>query len=711
MSISPTRRQPRAAFCEDYNEDDKTTVPDTRRTANTAAKRSSKPDFKPEKVGKDGASDSGYSSQTAATVDSGGSSQRSRLGLAPLTAGTVETNKLELPESKTESAARKTPPKIPLHTSVSRKQGQERTQRGECNCRDCILKNRASVTPLESRPPQDYFTLNPTSRPRCSVPPLPQSGRPPPPGHAQQTPFVATTQARSRPLPAQSHRIPRPMSFQGGPVPEVVYMPPPQAYGERRPQPLYVAPPAFPPPSYPPTSATYIPSPVQAVPPTYSVPSPYDQTRPQPRQWPTELYPHPSRRSSMYENPIIQYDRQQTSHTTATPPHPSSQPPPRGASFHRERPAHPIESYYERDEDSYQMPPPPPRPPTSSQQRPTIRHSATTSAAHPTLYHRRSIDESPQPLSTKAEISRRPTPRESVPGQEPRSRRQSLAARPSAGPARASYTSAPNERILVERAARSGRRASYFGQDHGGLERKIEAYQEETRNAPGIPIYTTHTLDSIKQGSKNTKTNGSGTGSRSSTRSGGQSREGSDVKPNSRGSSRVVASPSEGDGFTMRFNAGVKVDVKGDGVEGRTISFRQTGEGDGSMEVCIGGRKGSDEGSERSDRHRGTKKYHGHSGAATYSNSAAPSRSGSLMRSNSNVKEGEETLRVGGWSREVEDGAGRERKIVRTWSQSRRSSPTKEFEDLTIRERQLVRSRSQSRRSSRSGYSGRGVGD
>ncbi|KAA6411428.1 MAG: hypothetical protein FRX48_04708 [Lasallia pustulata] len=759
MSASPTRLRPRPhpATCEDWNDDARTTIPDTRRTANSAAKRSSKPDIslvakvgedntsKLSKVGKDGASDSGYSSQTAATVGSGGSSQRSRLGLAPLTLDTGAASdkiKTPRPESKPKSATRKSPTKLQPIPTASKGQGKDSTRPEGCKCPDCAPKKQPAVTPVEPRPPQDYFTLHQTSRPRGAGPPSPQSARAPPPDHAQHIPSVNTAQPRTRPPSAQPHRMTRPMSFHAGMRPEIYYYPAPPVYVEQRPQPIFVAPPTLPIPPYPATSTTYTPSPVQSVPPNYPMPSPYEQTRTQTRQWPAESHTHPSRPPAMYEPPIVQYGGQQPSYTTGAPPQPHSHPAPRDSSYHRERHANPMQEYYERVDDYYRMPPPP-APNAPSEQRPTIRHAATTSTGPATLRRHRSGEDSPPLSSRKADVSFRHLSRhESVPEHAPRSRRQSLAARPSGGPPRASYTSAPNERILVERAHVSDkqrRRASYYGQD--SLEQAAERYQYDTIHAAGNPIKTAPTIDSVKT-SKTTQSQASVAGSHSSsTKSasgGGRSREGSDVKARSGVSSRAAAAgTTDGDEFLVRFPAGVKVDLKGEAVKGQTITFQQSGNADGSMELRIGGRKAGDEGTDRA-RAAGTKPNShseaSHSGTlgpsdlgapprsesrmrrpSMYSDSGAPSRSGSRMRRGSNLEEVAEGLRVGGRSSSRRPSRGREFDGVAEFGEvkgggiSRRGSPVKEMEseDLTLTERRMVRVESRSGRSSRSGYSGK----
>lgn len=78
----------------------------------------------------------------------------------------------------------------------------------------------------------------------------------------------------------------------------------------------------------------------------------------------------------------------------------------------------------------------------------------------------------------------------------------------------------------------------------------------------------------------------------------------SDVKTRS----ATIGGGNENDGFTMRFNAsqGVSVDVKGGGVEGRTISLRPSTETEGGMELSIGARgrggSGGNGGREKSRR-------------------------------------------------------------------------------------------------------------
>lgn len=139
----------------------------------------------------------------------------------------------------------------------------------------------------------------------------------------------------------------------------------------------------------------------------------------------------------------------------------------------------------------------------------------------------------------------------------------------------------------------------YGGPIPKDLERHAEAYQaRKTPSTETIPL----TADSLKLVRHKTQNSNSDAGSRLSGE-GRASREGSDVKPRSatgpRGSSDIK-SRNENDAFTMRFNAAqaVHVDLKG-GAEGRTISLRQSREGEGNMELSIQAKNENQEKSRR----------------------------------------------------------------------------------------------------------------
>ena len=214
-----------------------------------------------------------------------------------------------------------------------------------------------------------------------------------------------------------------------------------------------------------------------------------------------------------------------------------------------------------------------------------------------------------------------------------------------------------------EAAAKQRRRSSYYGHENPhDLERVAETYQDHVKTtADGLPLPVNS--DSLKLVRKKTH---SDTGSRGSAEGRG-SREGSDVKPRSSTDRRSGSDvKSRDDGVTVRFNpASVNLDVKRGTTDGRTISFRQSREAQGEMELSIGAkeRHGLSRTASRNEaRERHTKTY--------------PS------------------VRGFGGVREVE--------VARSTSRARG-----EREPGRDRTRSIAASRS--RRSSKSGYSGKGT--
>lgn len=567
---------PRAAFCEDYNEDDHTVIPETRKVANVAAKRS-KPELvktKSREVRQGGASGSGHSNHKAATHRNGDSSQATKTVPVPLkldTAAIPIRRRPSLAEKRSESAHRSSS-KTPLQRSGSKTRRTETVQHDQCQCKECVARGRTATTPLERPWPADYYPFN-QQRHRYDGPPSPLSARHPPPGYMHEIPIINTVQPRPRAATVQSGRPARPVSFHAGAMPEMMYITP--MYMERGPPPstsAYAHSPSFPPPSYPPGAGFAPPATPAAAPPparqdNYPPPSPiYIQPRPQPRQWTSEL--HTTRRSSVYGRPVVEYEEP----TYAAPPMER-----RSSSHrsHREQPPTPSGDANFRDEDYYLMPPPPPRQ-TIPIHRPPSRHIVTT-ASHPP--HSRDA-------SVEARVSDR-SRKEEAPDQSSRSRRPSLSTRPPSTKKSTSYAnSSGNTKVSVESPRQ--RRASYYGherrQDLEEKQKEIEAYQN-AKGTKAVPL----TADALKAARKGTKAVGSDSGSQSRA---GSSREGSEVKTRSTGGGGSgVATKSEAESFTMRFNAGagVKVDFAGDSVEGRTISLRPTGE-EGAMELSIGGK-------------------------------------------------------------------------------------------------------------------------
>lgn len=594
MSHSPGNR---AAYFEEYNEDAHTTLPETRQTANIAVKRS-KTDIAKTKVADtphERSSDSGYSSQTVATVNSGDSSLESKAGSKASTKPLkLETNaaatkrRPAAPEKSLETVPQ-SPLKSPLRRTASRAQDRSSKAQKDCACEECRGKVRQSIAPLETSWP---LLLAQQVQPRHQASANLQPPRPSKPRSPPDVPVVQPAQVRPRALTSQSHRAVRPMSYHCGVTPQPMYMPP--VYQERRQPPPHLAPITYPMPSFPPTRGSYFPQSSQLPPQpqeAFPVPlSPYEYPPcPQVRSWPTAQVSQPV----IYGSAPIEYTRPLVYRATT----PSAQPMPRHSFSNRERPPPLREAYLHRDEDYYTMPPPSRPTPSSQQQqqRPIMKHAATTSVAYPLLHHRRSrrAEEDTEYMSSRRSA------RQDNTGEFDRSRRP-LASRPSATVSSDKSNSSHSVehklgRMSIESSnpeGKHGKRVSYHGHRtlHDHHERDAEAYQTSKNNSAGVSS-DPFTVDSLKLVRKKTHTS-SDTGSRVSGE-GKSSREGSDVKPRSstdrRGGSDVKTR-NEHDGVTVRFHpsSGVNLDLKGSGVEGRTISLRQSREGEGEMELSIG---------------------------------------------------------------------------------------------------------------------------
>ena len=587
--MSSSGPNPRAAYYEDYSEDTHTTLPETRQTANIAAKRS-RPDIAKQKTAdtRDERSDSGNSSQTVATLNSGDSSLESKAGAKPsrVDAGAPAIKRRPTFLTKKSEIRQKSPPK-PSQKRNSSKVRDERSEKPEvCTCTECKATARKSLAPLETSWPA---AVNRQPRHKHEAATTPQSAQPPPPRATHDASACQPAQARPRALKSQSYQVPRPMSYHGAP-PEATYT---------QPQPILIQRPAltpypnhltFPPPSYPPNRTSYFPSPQAQAPRRQDSfplpPSPYDmQSHPQQRQWISE---HPSNRHSMIyaSPPIIEYPQQ----PPYTPRPPSAQPTSHPSFSYYDHSPPPQEHMISRDEDFYRiLLPQAPNPKT--QHRPPIKHAATTSTAPPLLPHthsRRTEDNTDQ-------ISRHRSPRKEQ-AREHRLRRPSLASRPSATPSGEKSSSHSVERGLArmtiesnEAAAKHQRRVSYYNREKPhDLERVVETYQDEVNTGADV-VRVPVTTDSLKLVRKKTH---SDTGSRASAEGRG-SREGSDVKPRSstdRRSGSDTKPRNDNDGVTVRFNpsSGVHLNVKGGSMEERTISLRQSREGQGEMELSIG---------------------------------------------------------------------------------------------------------------------------
>jgi hypothetical protein len=544
------RYEPQAAFVEDYDSDGNEPLPETRQYAH----QKRKPDAVVQ-VNGDGHSDSGYSSHTAATVNSADSSgapyrnQDKRFVLVqpnpplnppkprPAVSTRAETGR---PENTSQS-----PRKGISRSSSTRSPRKSHTKAPEgCNCQECVPQ---SYSPLDAPWDLDYAPFN-ESGARPSGPPSPQYHRNfQSAGCAYEGPPAFPS---ARPRTASMSRRQRPVSFAGMPYESFQYSGSPLgAFPEMGPPPSRSAyvngtpypPTSFPPPGFIPTPVRTTPSPAldYGLPYGFDVPNP--RSRPQPQPWQTQSYsgaPSPG-----YGKAIINYDYADPGQMAPSMSRRNST---------RESGIDPYYSERARREiDAERMPPPRLIP----DPRPRIHHAATTSDARNILR-----PGSVQPREHGATI---------IPE---RSRSQSQS-RPSANRKSMSYT-VGQPRTPAEAARQH--RASYYESDQPQAfdrerererQKKVERYQEEvSRAAKAIPL-TTEALKSARKSGRLSSDSGSHS---KGSRDGGETKKG------------------EREGFTLRLNsnANVNLDFKGE-PKGQTISLRPRGDGD--VELSIGG--------------------------------------------------------------------------------------------------------------------------
>ena len=669
MSHIPPHGRP--AYIEDFNEEDNTTLPETRQTANVAAKRS-KPDspkIKGVRKVKDEFSDSGYSSHTAATPANEDPQRDLKGGKAPSSNALVRALSRRRPtvEKRSESTPRV---RMKAPAQVGSFKAKEHV-RYDPNCADCAARGRESVKPPELKLPSKHLPSKQASQPEQGASSKPTAPIAVP---TRVNPEVQHIQPRPRAATAQSHRPQRPVSYHAGVAPQMMYIQP--MYPERQYSPAYPGMSPMSMPSHQPPNIPYFPPappPPQARPPppdTYLAPPlPYEfQPRLDDRQWFQE--PHrPPRNSTLYNIPPPVEYAQQPILTTIAP----SQPVAHYPIYHQDHPQPRIENF-PRTEDRYRMPPPPLPPHIASQQRPELRHAATT---HPVMQRQRS-DQGAELVRVQSSDGRFSDGRlRKVRTEEHNvSKRPPLATIPSYGPGDDKPLTRRSDPVVkAESSAKEKKRFSHYGHEQQQVEkeREVEAYQAShggpSRTVQPLPL----TDSSLKLVRKKTR---SDTASRVSG-DGKVSRSGSSVKSRTstdhkRGSD-VKARHEKDDGVKMRFNASqdINVNFKGGGVDDRTISLRPSGDRVGEMELRIGAKE-----KPVSDRER------------------------HMAEKDRHMREREETMGIR--SKRLSYGGG-EAEVTRSVSRIRKD--VREIEDRKEREARLISNRS--RRSSRSGYSGK----
>lgn len=590
--IPPPPPIPRAAFCEEFNEDAQTTVPETRQTAssaNIAAKRS-KPDTAKGKPVRDEFSDSGYSSHTAATLGSGDSSSlESRQEAQPVRHNDTSTESSATVKegAKGVKSRSQSPEKPSLRRAGSKNKGYETSRPKNCECPECLAKKAQRVTPPNidtSRAPP--VAARPRKEPLSPI--SPQGQRKPRPYPPPEAPILqAAPVPRTRAVPTQSYQQPRPMSFHGGALPDMSYMQHP-VFVDNQPVATYATSAPFAPPSYPLPHPSYLPplqpvaSPPEFYPPVAPMASPYEvQPRQRPRvsARPQSMYYESSQPTMEHTQPAYQPLR--------SPDHYNER-----QSRRRQPPTLRKESTEESD-DYHRMPPPPPRKASKSrqEQRPVIRHAATTSAAYVSSHQRSSSRD----LGEGGSASRPTSRKQSFEG-PPHSRRPS-AARPlrtsDERVAQALQHERDRSRIdIVERdpvSVKGRRRVSVYGHESlKDLEGSVEAYQASKAGRESSSIPTADEMLRLMRKNKLPTSAGSDAGSR---KSGGSkaSRDGSDIKSTRHSGTDLKRHDSNEEKFAMRIPKGANVNLQA-GMEGRPISLRQSRDGDGDMELRIGER-------------------------------------------------------------------------------------------------------------------------
>lgn len=724
MSCSP---HPPAAYVEEYNEEAHTTLPETRQTANVAAKRS-KPDIeklKQTQGSRDETSDSGHSTYTNAIGEPADLSLNSKTDShgEPKGKSKVESQadsphlrldtSIAMSKRKSDSGRKSAmTPKSAQKSSLRRIDGKSRDGRSvmpnDCPCEECMTR---------SHPSQESSRSSQRTKPEGPAPPPPTKA--PPLKSAKEVPAAQSIPARPRSASTQSYRGPRPLSFHAGLMGEQVYAP--TVYMDPRPMSTFPAGSMFQPPPFPPPKAHYYPPNVQPVsqrpepppPPQFSYePQPQPPQRPQTHHWSSEFQPAPNQPIMYSSSPVVDYTQQM--YYTAFPmsqslPHrPVPHPP---LNFVEQAPPH--------NEDWYRMPPPPPpRKSSEKHQRPTIRHAATVT--HATAHHegrRIRVDDGQQ-----MEYLERRSPRKTSPEKHERPRRPPVSSRPSYSfatekplpqyppqypPPPTRIRLEPNSSSAASAAAKQRRRASYYGHEtQHDLLNHVEAYQAaQTPNiAPYPPRLTSDSLKLIRKKTNHTSSSDAGSFVSGEGRAGSwddlSSRRSLDRRSElkTRALNPNGASIGDGEGVTVRFNAsqGVNLDLTGDGVETRTISLRQSGESEGGMELSIGGldRGGGSVSMGRERSWRGRNSYiDGSSGGRELEYARSVGREVDREREKEKEKEKE---------REKKE---KEKRAEREKEEEKDRDGHKEKE----RDKERKAGASRSRRSSRSGYTGRAV--
>ncbi|KAH8427298.1 uncharacterized protein LDX57_005012 [Aspergillus melleus] len=584
---------PHAAFCEEYDEDAHVILPGSRQVANLAAKRSKSDLRSSSEPLVDVASDSGYSSRTAATVNSTQSGPSGRKSPVPLKVDTslkrsdldrVRSHRKERPRERVARPAREEkmqvgayppgvshhPPPPPMQRSPSRSRSRRESahlRHYPGTCWECDQGLYHASTPAEPRSAMDYpaYYMSQPSTPSVHdfPPPSPQTPRYPP-SVGSDVHVASHSSSRSHGRSGRSdtyHATSRPMSFHGM-MPGMMYNSghlgrpdhgPPLSSSAYANAPPYAS-------SYYSQQSPYFPVPDYAPSEHHHQERSLSRTREHAR----------GRRSSTYGTPVVDYDHASAYDEDEPVEHVPSR---------ESRPRLPSHSSHERDEDYYRMPPPPLKhkaTPHIIQKRPDLpRKSATTTAITAERRPSRSMDMS-EIRDALPEYGYRRSSRETVMPERSRGirdARRSTSYHDSARPAR----------IAVENSRR--RRPTVYYNDEGGddveeKQREAEEYQA-SRSGKSGPMPLTADLLRAKASSQRAESDSGSQKSRSN------SSRGSDARTQN-GSGVGTNKPEDDNNIVMTMN-GVTMSFTQESVGGKRISVR-TGD-TGAVELNIEGKR------------------------------------------------------------------------------------------------------------------------
>lgn len=493
------RRRPRAATCEDWDEDAQTTLPGSQTTANVSAKRSQQDLVlrQREKVDYYGdGGDSGYASRAPTTIsESTASSRRKMPDLKIDTVGIRERERK--PYLVSQSAAPKvssrrhsvTQSKEPSPEKRSTKHKHAHGERGHV---DSHAKHTDNNYPPNSTHPPPSVTARAT---------LPKASK-----DDQALPVRSRRQSASqqpRPVSMLPPSSAIPMQYAVHPA----YGPPTSGY----------ATPVTPSIPYGPIPFAYAPPPAPVPTPSYQMyqpmPNYFDQL-PEPRSARQSRHPSPVRRTSTYGEPVIKHGYSETSSGSLERiPSKESRPAPSSKKSFRS-----IE--VEREKGSMGPPPRPNQPDMVLARRPSTRRTQSYHPQPPTVHERAIYDEDRDRFDSDDENDYRPV--RAAPPTAVRDRRESATRPPSSyrPPVHAEVRERPLPRKSVSYSAGTTVTKVATSAPHGvsrrmtvPLEQKEAEAEEYQARQNQVAVASGLTVEALRKFDQRTSSSKSETGS------------------------------------------------------------------------------------------------------------------------------------------------------------------------------------------------------